>query len=90
MGADPFGLDWRGWSPWVWWLHGLAAYYLAGFVLFWFRFQAAERAVRRGEAGAVERFNAMLRGFPNTVFAKQFGKKPYEVPAGAERGGPPR
>lgn len=83
-------LDWRHWGPWVWWLHAVAAYYVGGFLLFWFRFQAAERAVKRGEPGAEERFNAMLGGFPNTVYAKQFGKKPYEVPAGAERSEAPR
>lgn len=80
-------LDWRSWTPWVWWLYGLAIYYVAGFVLFWFRFQAAERAVKGGVPGSEERFNAMLRGFPNAVYAKQLGKKPYEV-AAAPEGGP--
>jgi hypothetical protein len=83
-------LDWRHWSPWVWWLHALAAYYLAGFAWFWLRFQAAERAVRGGAPGAEERFNALLRGFPNSVYAKQFGKKPYEVGPSSERGEPGR
>jgi hypothetical protein len=32
--------------------------------------------------GAPERFNELLRGFPNAVFGKMFGKKPYEVPRG--------
>jgi hypothetical protein len=83
-------LDWRHWTPWVWWLHALAAYYVAGFVLFWVRFQAAERAVKGGVPGAEERFNALLRGFPNTVYAKQFGKKPYEVMPTGERSEAPR
>jgi hypothetical protein len=72
--------DWRTWTPWIWWLHGLAIYYVAAFLWFWFRFQAAERAAKSGDAGAVERFNAMIRGFPNAVFAKMFGKRAFETP----------
>jgi len=67
------------WTYVTWAFVVLGAVYSAGFVVFWFRFQAADRAARRGDAGAAERFNAMLRGFPNTMYAKMMGKKPYEV-----------
>ena len=62
----------------------LAVLYIAFFLLYWVLFQRAEKAAKRGDPGAPERFNALLRGFPNTVFAKMFGKKPFEVGAGAE------
>jgi len=78
-------LDWRHWSPWIWWLHGLAAYYLLGFFWFWFRFQSAERVARSGDAAAVERFNRMLRGFPNSIYAKMFGKRALDLQADGER-----
>ena len=71
--------DPAAWSPWIWWLHAVAAYYLVGFVVFFVRFQRAERAAKAGEPGAVERYNRMLRGFPNAVYAKQFGKRALEV-----------
>ena len=62
----------------------LAVLYIAFFLLYWVLFQRAEKAAKRGDPGAPERFNQLLRGFPNTVFAKMFGKKPFEVGAGAE------
>lgn len=83
--AGPWELHPSTWSAWVWWLHALAVYYVVGFLWFWARFQRAEHAVKRGDPGAAERFNELLRGFPNTVYAKQFGKKPYEV-QGPEQG----
>ena len=81
-------VDWRHWTPWIWWLHAVAAYYVAGFLWFWFRFQAAERAARAGDAAAVERFNRMLRGFPNAVYAKMFGKRALETAPPGERSEP--
>ena len=60
----------------------LAVLYIAFFLLYWVRFQRAERAAKRGDPGAPERFNELLRGFPNAVFGKMFGKKPFEVGAG--------
>jgi hypothetical protein len=71
------------WDWWTAWLYALAAYYVVGFVIFWVRLQRAEKAAKTGEQAAVERFNAMLRGFPNAVFAKQFGKRPFETAAQA-------
>lgn len=67
------------WDFWTACLYALAAYYVVGFLVYWVRFQRAERAARAGEPGAVERFNAMLRGFPNSVFAKMFGKRAFET-----------
>lgn len=73
--TDP--TQWR-WS--TWWLYALAAYYLVNFFVFWFRFKAAEAKARAGAPGDVLRYNRMLRGFPNVVYAKQFGKRPFQVP----------
>ena len=73
-------IDMESWEPSTYFFYVLAALYLVAFLVFWVRFQRAEKAAKRGDPGAPERFNAMLRGFPNTVFAKMFGKKPYEVP----------
>ena len=76
------------WTRTTWFFVVLGGLYAVGFVVFWFRFPAADKAARRGDPGAPERFNRMLRGFPNTMYAKMFGKKPYEVqaPAVDERG----
>jgi hypothetical protein len=67
------------WTITTWTFVLLGGFYLVGFVVFWFRFQAADRRAKSGEPGAAERFNATLRGFPNAMYAKMFGKKPYEV-----------
>ena len=77
-------IDVRSWEPATYFFYVLAALYLVGFLVYWVRFQSAEKAAKRGDPGAPERFNEMLRGFPNTVYAKMFGKKPFEVGAGAE------
>lgn len=77
-------VDVQSWDFLTYCWYVLAVLYLAFFLLYWVRFQRAEKAAKRGEPGAPERFNEMLRGFPNTVFAKMFGKKPFEVGAGAE------
>jgi hypothetical protein len=69
------------WSLWSWCIVVLGALYAVGFLVFWFRFQAGERAAQRGDAEAAARFNRMLRGFPNAVYAKMLGKKPYDVPS---------
>lgn len=83
-------VDVGSWDFLTYCFYVLAVMYVEFFVLFWVLFQRAEKAARRGEPGAAERFNEMLRGFPNAVFAKMFGKKPYEVAAGAgERSEPP-
>ncbi|HJQ93582.1 MAG TPA: hypothetical protein VJ874_04775 [Candidatus Thermoplasmatota archaeon] len=83
-------IDVESWEPSTYFFHVLAALYLAAFLVYWVRFQRAEKAAKRGDPGAPERFNELLRGFPNTMFAKMFGKKPYEVPRGeAGREAPP-
>ena len=77
-------VDVQEWEPSTYFFYTLAALYLVAFLVYWVRFQRAEKAAKRGDPGAPERFNELLRGFPNTVFAKMFGKKPFEVSAGAE------
>jgi hypothetical protein len=67
------------WTYTTWFFVVLGSLYAVGFLVFWFRFHSADKAAKRGDAGAAERFNAMLRGFPNTMYAKMFGKKPYDV-----------
>jgi hypothetical protein len=69
------------WSLASWCLVVLGTLYAVGLLVFWFRFQAAERSAQRGDPAAARRFNALLRGFPNAVYAKMLGKKPYEEPA---------
>lgn len=73
-----FDTDPTAWRFSTWWLYALALYYWVNFVGFWFRFRSAEQAARSGDADAMQRYNRMLRGFPNVVFAKQFGKRPLE------------
>jgi hypothetical protein len=85
-----FDVDVDSWEPTTYFFNVLAVLYVAFFLLYWVLFQRAEKAAKRGDPGAAERFNEMLRGFPNAVFAKMFGKKPYEVGANAgERSEPP-
>ena len=83
-----FDIDVKSWEPATYFFYVLAVLYIAFFLLYWVLFQRAEKAAKRGDPGAPERFNALLRGFPNTVFAKMFGKKPFEVggPSGSEPG----
>lgn len=77
-----FDIDVAEWEPATYFFYVLAVLYLAFFLLYWVLFQRAETAAKRGDPGAPERFNELLRGFPNAVFAKMFGKKPYEVTKG--------
>lgn len=74
------------WTRTTWFFVLMAVWFAIGFLVFWFRFQAAERAAKSGEPGAPQRFNAMLRGFPNTMYAKMMGKKPYDVAGRGEQG----
>lgn len=79
------------WTRTTWFFVILATFYVIGVVVYWFRFQAAERRARSGAPGAAERFNAMLAGFPNAIYAKMLGKKPYQVAKEeepAQRAGP--
>ena len=76
-------VDMESWDFVTYCFYVLAVLYMAFFLLYWVRFQRAEKAAKRGDPGAAERFNELMRGFPNAVFAKMFGKKPYEVSAAA-------
>ena len=67
----------REWSLWIWWLHMLALYYVAGFVWFFFAFKRGERKARAGGVQDVERYNQALRGFPNAGYAKMLGKRAF-------------
>ena len=67
------------WTRTTWFFVILSVFYVVGVVVYWFRFQAAERRAKSGEPGAPERFNAMLAGFPNAIYAKMLGKKPFVV-----------
>lgn len=75
---EDFDLAYQEWSWWVWFLHSFAAYAMAGFVWFWFRFHRLETAAADGMERAVRRYNRALQGFPNAVYAKMMGKKPLE------------
>ncbi len=68
------------WSLWTLWLYGFALYCAGGFVWYWFRFGALERAAVKEGAGIddVNRFNGALEGFPNKVYAKMLGKRRLE------------
>lgn len=80
-----FDTDPTAWRWSTWWLYAVAAWYMVNFFVFWFRFKAGERKAKAGAAADVTRYNRMLRGFPNAVFAKMFGKRPYEVPKPEEK-----
>ena len=71
-------VDPSSWSAWTYCLYGFALYCAGGFVLFWFRFRALERAASKGGLEAVHRFNDALHGFPNVVYAKMLGKRRLE------------
>lgn len=75
-----FDTDPAAWRISTWALYGLAAVYVVGFVAFWLAFGVAERRARRHGGDAVLAYNALLRGFPNALYAKMFGKQPFETP----------
>lgn len=74
-----YDTDPAGWSFSTWWLYVFAAYYLVNFLWFWFCFRRAERAAKSGGGPAIAQYNRLLRGFPNAVFAKMFGRRPLEL-----------
>lgn len=74
-----FDLDYTGWAFSTWVLYVLAALFLLGFFAYWFRFQAAQRRALAEGGRAVADYNRLLRGFPNAVYAKMFGKRPLEA-----------
>lgn len=74
-----FDVDWAALAPWDAWLYAFAAYCCVGLVWYWFRFHDLERKAKRGGAQDVARYNAVLRGFPNAIYAKMLGKRALEV-----------
>ena len=74
-----FDTDPTGWTFVTWALYVLAGLYVLGFLAFWVLFNAWERKAKVEGGEAVLRYNALLRGFPNAVYAKQFGKRAFEV-----------
>ena len=56
----------------------MAAWYTVQFFLHYVRFARLEREAGHGDEAAVERFNAALRGFPASGFAKMLGKRRLE------------
>lgn len=74
-----FETDPATWTASTWVLYGLGALFLLGFMGYWFAFESAERAARRNGGPALARYNRMLRGFPNAVYAKMFGKRSLET-----------
>lgn len=73
MAWDPASFSW-----WDWWLYAFATYSCVGLVWFWFRFAALERSAKEGGADDVARYNAVLKGFPNSIYAKMLGKRAFE------------
>lgn len=74
-----FDTDYTQWTFATWLLYALAAYYVAGFLVCYVRFEALERRAKREGGEAVHKYNRALKGFPNLVYAKMFGKRPFEV-----------
>ena len=66
--------DPASWNAWIWLLHGLGVIYVLGFLVAWIRFRARQRAVDRGDDGAVDRFNSGIRGVPWAFYAKMLGR----------------
>jgi hypothetical protein len=76
---DGFDTDYTTWAFSTWLLYALAAYYLAGFLVCFVRFETLERKAKTEGGAAVEKYNRALKGFPNLVYAKMFGKRAFEV-----------
>ena len=74
MAFDPGMLGWP-----VWALYALGALYLVGFLVFFFRIESAAKRAATGDAQAVERYNRILGGFPNALYARMLGRRPLET-----------
>lgn len=72
--VDPEAFSW-----WDWWLYAFALYCAAGTVYFWFRFADLEAKAKTGGADDVARFNRVLKGFPNAIYAKMLGRRALEA-----------
>jgi hypothetical protein len=64
---------------WVLALYLLGALHLAFFFAFFVLFRRAEARARAEGGALVLRYNRMLRGFPNSFYAKMLGKRPLEA-----------
>ena len=65
-----------------WWVLGLylaGALHLAFFFTFFVLFRRAEARARSEGGALVPRYNRMLRGFPNSFYAKMLGKRPLDA-----------
>jgi cytochrome c biogenesis protein CcdA len=68
--------DW----PWpVWGLYALGVLYLVGFAVFFVLIERGARRAARGNPEEVARFNRLLRGFPNALYARMLGRRPLEM-----------
>lgn len=69
-------------SPGPWWvvaLYLVGGLHLAFFFAFFVLFRRAEARARAEGGERVLRYNRMLRGFPNSFYAKMLGKRPLEA-----------
>jgi hypothetical protein len=69
------------WSLFVRGAYTLGAVYLVLFFFFFTLFHRAAARVKAGEAGAIARYNRLLRGFPNAFYAKLLGRRRLESDA---------
>lgn len=77
------------WSPFAQAMYGVGALYLVLFFAFFALFHRAAARARSGEPADVQRYNRLLRGFPNAFYAKLLGKRRLETQGPGERGGQP-
>ena len=68
----------QDWPLAVWVLYGLGALYILGFLAFFFRIETAAKRAAHGAHADVVRYNRMLRGFPNSLYARMLGRRPLE------------
>lgn len=66
-------------QAWISWLYAFGGVYLVAFFVYFQRFRRAERHARSSGGAAVARYNRMLRGFPNSFYAKMLGKRPLDA-----------
>ena len=74
------------WSVWTWFLSFLGVYFLGGFFVYLPRFRRLEAAAADGGEDAVRAYNAALKGWPRSGYAKMVGRTPLAAPAGEEGG----
>lgn len=64
------------WSALTWALYAIGVLYLLGFLVFFFRIEGAARSAQTGGSQAIAKYNRILRGFPNALFARMLGRRP--------------